>query len=335
MDFDTYNSTALVTVDAPSAGPLDALRDITAADRLRYWLRSLGQHTARGYARDLYVFGLYLKQPTAEAAIEIMCHLSRSRALLVAEGWRDSMVEAKLSSATVNRRLAALNGALREIAKADIGPGRLDIKGVKAEPRRNTEGPQTASLAIAVRELGKEIDPGSRRDLSIILLAGKRGLRRNEIATLRMCDLDLASHKISVLRKGNRERVAIQICEEVCAAIESWLALRPHFVLQTGEEAVFVALRGVSRGRAMSGQAIWAVARSVGEQIGEGGSRWRAHGLRHHAITSALAASSGNLVAACAFAGHQNVATTQRYVDEKGKLVAGIIGALPSLGGDR
>lgn len=70
-----------------------------------------------------------------------------------------------LSSAAINRRLAALNSALREIGKADIGPGRLDVRGVKPEARHDNRGPALGKVARVVEGLAEQSSDRPRRAL--------------------------------------------------------------------------------------------------------------------------------------------------------------------------
>ena len=140
---------------------------VTAGDRLAAWLRGLSPNTARAYTRDLEHFAKHLGETSPGAALDRLCSIPRARAIGLVEAYRQAGVDANLSSATVNRRLAAINSALREIAKADIGPGRLDVKGLKAEPVRETRGPSVSAIARVLEALGARTDARSIRDRAI------------------------------------------------------------------------------------------------------------------------------------------------------------------------
>ncbi len=328
--FDDTGSALALIGPGLTGTALDEIADVTAADRLAAWLRTLGENTSRAYARDLQMLADHIRANSISHALEALCSVRRSRALLMLEAWRDAQVAAGIASATINRRLSAVNSALREIAKADIGPGRLEIKLVRQEARRDTRGPDMASVAVAARALARGDDAGSLRDLSLLLLASQRGLRRNEIATLRVQDVDLPASSIRILRKGRRERQAVKLAPETAKALERWLAVRPQIALPHVDQA-FVALGNAHRGEALGGAGVWGIVKRIGVDIGEGGSAWRPHGLRHAAITSALKASNGNLAAAKSYAGHSQVTTTDRYVDNVAELIDGILAGMPRL----
>jgi integrase/recombinase XerC len=304
---------ALVDVSVIGKGAAFDAQPVTAAERLAQWLKSLGGNTQRAYARDLDMFAAYLDAPNIAACLDRLVAMPRARALTLAEAWRDTMKAQNLSSATINRRLAAVNSALREIAKADIGPGRLDLKGMKPELRKDTRGPSVGKIVRAVEMLEERGRPRDVRNLAILRLAGQRGLRRSEITGLTLADVSLDVGEIRILRKGKREKVTVILPPKAAQALGRWLAIRGEHAA-TGCEAVFTQLGNGRKGGAMSAGGLFDVIRAMGESVGD--SHWRPHGLRHTGITLTLKAT-GNLEAAREFAGHASVSTTQRYLDDK------------------
>lgn len=292
----------------------------TPEARLKAWLSRLNPNTARAYARDLRHFAAHLGLASEGAALSAVCSMTRRAAIAVLESWRDAMVSSGLASATINRRLSAVNAGLHEIGMADVGHGRLPVRGVRLEARHDRRGPSMAKVAAAVELMAADQSALAIRDLAIVRLAAQRGLRRSEIAGLRLSDLALDRCEVYVLRKGKKERVAIGLAPACCAALCAWLAIRP----EVSHDAVFVGLNGRHVGKPVTGSAIAGAVARAGREVGQ---HWRAHGMRHSAITHLL--NSGvSLAAAQSFAGHASPSTTMRYCDDQRRLADSAVSAL-------
>src|SRR5262245_34877998 len=109
------------------------MEPVSPAQRLAAWLAGLNANTRRAYTYDLERFAAWLGEATIGSALDRLISVPRARALLLLEQWRDAEKARGVSSAAINRGLAAVNSALRQIAKADIGPGRLDVSPLKSE----------------------------------------------------------------------------------------------------------------------------------------------------------------------------------------------------------
>ena len=306
---------------------------VTARERLEEWLKAKSPHTRRAYVRDLEMFAKHIGIEAegfaaAGLAMQRMCDLEslghvnergqpmseRAVALLILEGWRDAQLAEGLSSSTINRRLSAVNSALRAIHKADLGPGRVDVELVKHEARKDVKGPGVVPVSRALDDLAKSDDQLSRRNFAIVLLAAQRGLRRAEIAGLSVKDVDLSECRLLVQRKGKREKVGIAISTACRDAIADWLDVREA---EPGG-ALFTSLSNRAAGKRVTTQTVYNVVRAAGSASGFDG--WSPHKLRHTAITEALRLSNGSLPTAQAFAGHASATTTSRYIDDKARL---------------
>lgn len=308
-----------LAITSESNPVLAAIAAKTPEDRLREWLARLGPNTSRAYVRDLEAFAAHLGRDGIGAALLDLAGAKHAVALSALEAYRDKLLEGGLSSSTINRRLSAVNSALAELAKADIGHGRLAVRLVPHEARRDTRGPAASKIGRVVDELAEQIKAGdvtAARDLAIILLAAQRGLRRSEIANLKVADLRLDDCQILVTRKGKREKVAVEIGGATCIAMTLWAEIRGA-VAAPGVEAVFVGTGSKWRGHAIGDHAVYDVIRKAGASIK---ADWHPHGLRHAAITEALRLCNGSLAAAQSFASHAQPATTMRYIDDKRRL---------------
>lgn len=357
------DKTPRALVAATHAGTLATLagQTVTAADRVRAWLAARPATTRRAYSRDLVAFAAHVGFPapairpgmteaeradvrTAEAqAVAAMltrlCHLDqlghtnergepmspRAVAVLLLEGWRDAQLEAGLSAAVINRRLSAVRTVCRVLARADMGPGAVDVEAVPVENHDSAKmkGPSIANLARVIDTLAASGRAHDLRDLAIVLLAAQRGLRRAEIAGLRLADVDLDNCAVMVRRKGRRDLQKVSIGGACCEALEAWLAARGP-----GEptDSAFVVIGTNGKGLGMSTTAIADAVKRAGQTIGCAG--WTPHRLRHSAITAALKQCGDNIAKAQEFAGHANSQTTRRYIDDRARLEQAAVDAM-------
>lgn len=298
--------------------------EISPAKRLEQWLKGLNANTRRAYERDLEAFAAHVKEPSAGALLTRLAGLRRARALVLLEDFRDHLVREGKSSATINRKLASANSALKALATADIGPGRLDVKPVKAEPRRDARGPGLVNVAIAMRQVQSRRTPEALRDAAIVRLACQRGLRRAEIVALDLNDVDLEAAELAIVRKGHRERVKVKMGSACVQALRAWLPVRARLAAPD-ETAVFIGLGKSMVGHRLTGAGLYAIVRRTGELIGQS---WRPHGLRHTGVSHVLKETKGNIEAAREFAGHSSIATTQRYLDDREEYEAAAIASI-------
>jgi integrase len=307
---------------------------LTVREAIERWLARLTDNTRRAYARDLKSFASWISGDDVadddageaiESALLSMCDVTPSAALLVLENWQTEMKRTlapdgkPLSASTINRRVSAVNAALREMHKADIGPGRLAIRNIAPEAKKTILAPDVSTVARAIGNLDESDAPQAVRDLAIVLLAVQRGLRRSEIANLTVEDINLDDYQLAVQRKGKREKVLVDIAGATCEALERWMAIRNEHA-NDGEPGAFVALGNRYAGQSITDRGVYTVIRKTGADLGKRGQGWHPHALRHTAITETLARSNDSLAVAQEFAGHSHSQTTMRYVRDKQRL---------------
>ena len=131
------------------------------------------------------------------------------------------------------------------------------------------------------------------------------GLRVEEVAHLRLQDLDLAQRRILVCQgKGNKDRV-VYISLDAERALQDYLERRSS----SKEKEIFLVNKGTYRGRPISVRGIQKrmeyYARKAGLEIS-------CHHLRHTMATQLLNADA-DLVTIQDLLGHTRIKTTQRY----------------------
>jgi integrase/recombinase XerC len=93
--------------------------------------------------------------------------------------------------------------------------------------------------------------------------------------------LDLAGDRIMVLGKARWQKEPVTLPEPTKAALEAWLQARG-----TEDGPLFVNFDRAGKGGRLTGSAVYFI---VSELRTKAGLAFRPHGLRHLAITSALA----------------------------------------------
>lgn len=214
--------------------------------------------------------------------------------------WREHLVKSKLKAATVNLRLSAV----RSLARAN---GReLKTRGVRQSPRP-VEPLSGRDLGRLLAALNGErwID---KRNVAIVSLMARAGLRVGEIVALDTDDVELAPRSgwVTVRHgKGLKER-RVPLSVEARRAIRAYLdarpdwagSLRPLFVTKTGHR-----LKARDVQRLVTKAATTARLRR----------RVTPHILRHTFATRFLR-GGGDLATLQALLGHANISTTSRYL---------------------
>jgi integrase/recombinase XerD len=145
-----------------------------------------------------------------------------------------------------------------------------------------------------------------RRDLAMLTLLARMGLRAGEVAGLRLDDIDWRHGQITIWGKGNR-RDQLPLPADVGEAMVAYLRDgRPATAL---DRSVFIRIKAPHRGLTAGGvtQAVAAAARRAGL-----GTIY-AHRLRHSAATAMLA-GGGSLAEVGQVLRHRRPHTTAAYI---------------------
>ena len=181
----TRGSRNILAVDLHTA-------NVTTA--LGLWLAGFAsENTRRAYRKEIEAFAAFAGWDDVAEAVAHFLALDDGQAHAVADKWRAEKIARGLSPASVNRSLAALNSLVANTRRHGITTLRLEAKGVKSKPYRDTKGPAPWGVRALL---------GAARDTAIIRLAYGFGLRRAEIASLYIGHCDLFGEKLHVLGKA-------------------------------------------------------------------------------------------------------------------------------------
>jgi integrase/recombinase XerC len=299
--------------------PLPEVPALGPADVLTAFLAGRNPRTLLAYDRDLEDFAYYVREADGKAALALLLDLPHGTANRVALGYKASMIDRGLKSATVARRLAALRSVVKMARMIGVVPWTLDVENPKAQPYRDTKGPGPGGWR-AMRETARsDCNRGSKaerkkamRDLTILRLLHDLALRRGEVVALDLADVDLASSRVAVLGKGRTEKDRLTLPDETRDVLAAWIARR-------GPEpgALFVRLdRGRKGLERLTASGLYKIVRELGEKAGLL-TPVRPHGLRHEAITRALDEMHGDVRTVRRFSRHASAETVLIYDDQR------------------
>ena len=156
---------------------------------------------------------------------------------------------------------------------------------------------------LRTRSLASRPDALRLRDNAIMELLYASGMRRAEIATVNLSDVNLRARVVQVHGKGRKERLVV-INQTTLAAIERYIAVRPR----SDDEALFLG-RG---GKRLTPKHVWFIFREI-YQLSGIKTKAGPHTLRHSFATHLLE-NGADLETVRELLGHESLATTGVYL---------------------
>lgn len=299
------------THESDSTEHLPALAEQVPRDRhpVAVYLASLAKGSRRTMSAALDHVAELLSGARADAA---SLDWSRVRYQHVA-AVRTLLAEQGAKPATVNKKLAAVRGVLRECWRLGLVTGEeyariADVPGIKARTL-------PAGRALSADEVARMKDAcnpstvAGRRDRAALALMARAGLRRAELVGLDVEDFrdGLASGTLIVRGKGSKERL-VPLTNGVLDAVQDWIRVRG-----TKPGALLLPVRrggSIAWGGRLTTSAVWKRLREIARSAGIGDVS--PHDLRRTACTALLDAGV-DLGTAGKILGHASVETTKRY----------------------
>ncbi len=257
--------------------------------------RQVSVHTLSAYRSDLAKVFEFSQRQTLSAWADLqIAHLRE----LVAE-----LHKGGLSGRSIARLLSAVRGLyaylIREgLCLHDPAAGIRPPKG----PRKL---PKVLDVDRAQQLLDSPVadDFSGCRDHAILELLYSSGLRLSELVGVDIVDIDLQQGLVTVLGKGNKQRL-LPVGSKAIAAVQRWLVVRDQ--VKSDDPALFIGVRG----RRMSPQLVRERVRLAGAR--DLGQHLHPHMLRH-SFASHILESSHDLRAVQELLGHADISTTQIY----------------------
>jgi site-specific recombinase XerD len=191
--------------------------------------KNYSPHTLRAYRADLEAFAV--KFPDASAADLDRAHVRRHLA---------ELQSGASSRATVLRKASALRSFVKFL-RAEGELKRDPFLGVPL-PKRTRSLPKFLTEAEMEELISSPMSSGecSERDRAMIELLYSSGLRRTELSTLNVGDVDILSGTVRVFGKGSRERI-VPVGKEALTRLRNYLRSRGG---PSDGEPLFANLRG-------------------------------------------------------------------------------------------
>lgn len=150
-----------------------------------------------------------------------------------------------------------------------------------------------------------------KRDMAILTLFLKSGIRVNELASLKVKDVDFLNSEINVIRKGNKYDTVI-VPESAMTKIKDYFTTLP-FSLDR-EDYVFVT-------KDKKGISIRAIQKLVMKYTDSFNIPMSPHKLRHSYGTKLALKTNGNIPIIMTQMGHSNSDTSMLYINESKKII--------------
>jgi integrase/recombinase XerD len=213
----------------------------------------------------------------------------------------------RLSSESVYLQIAALRAFYRFCEAERLLP--VNVAEQLSLPRRWKRLPRSLTseeIARLLAPLASE-DPADLCDQAILELAYASGLRLSELRQLRLEQLHLEAGFVTVIGKGNKERV-VPVGRPALAALQRYLESgRPHLVTRRSPASVFLTRRGTP----FAAVTLWLRIKKRVRHTGIA-RNVTPHMLRHSFATHLLE-HGADLRVIQELLGHANIATTEVY----------------------
>jgi integrase/recombinase XerD len=287
-------------------------------DFLQHLRHERGQaaHTQRTYAALLGRFVAWAENEklTDWKSVEqrhLMAFLLHERERVPANQPKDS--PRRLSGESVYLQIAALRSFYRFAESEKLLPSNPAEN--LSLPRRWKRLPKALTVAEIKQLLAPEQPetPSSLCDQAVLELAYASGLRLAELRGLRLEQLHLESGFITVIGKGNKERVT-PVGRLAVTALQRYLeAGRPKLVRPHSSANVFLS----NRGRPFAAVTLWLRIRNRARRAGI--SRNVTPHMLRHSFATHLLENGADLRVIQELLGHASISTTEVYTHVEGK----------------
>jgi integrase/recombinase XerC len=280
----------------------------------------ISDETKRTYASAIdNFFTLVTGSGASSQQIAEFLQLSQYDAIAVVLKYKADLLDLGLAPSTINVRLAAIKSLVthaRKLGQCDFNLS--DIRGVKVRTYRDTSGvkPQIFKSIVAVVEqaIDSDLDRTSivaKRDYAILRLLWDNALRRGEIASLNIGDLD--DSKLWIIGKGRLQKESIDLSLKTTQALGEWLNVRGR---DNKDEPLFISLDNRTKGQRLSGRSIHRLVDRSTKKANVA-KVMSPHRVRHSAITAALDSSNGDIRRVQKLSRHSDIRTVGIYDDNR------------------
>jgi len=265
-------------------------------------VRNLSDNSIRGYVGDLESFLAHMEKLNVLEFKDLTIEHIRS--------WLANLQTTGVARSTLTRRIVSIR-AFTNWAAAN-GWLTSDLGAKLAIPKPHRTLPEILNVDEAAQVLkalevkaGEEETAINLRDLAMLEVLYASGIRVSELCGLNLGDIDQSRNTLSVIGKGDRQRV-VPLGIPAVKALQNYLSNgRAEFLNNKSADAVFLGTRGKRIDQRTVREVVYEAMKAVGATMGP-------HGLRHSAATHLLEGGA-DLRTVQEILGHASLATTQIY----------------------
>ncbi len=267
---------------------MDYLRDV----------RKYSIHTLTSYSNDIGQFDIYINDYEEELKQASHIHV---------RSWIVTLMEKGISAKSINRKISSLRSFynfLKRNGEITTNP-MLKIIAPKIPKRLPKYVDEAKIHKILDDKTLTEPDYRSAREHIVISLLYHTGMRRAELLSLNLSDLDLVAGTVKVLGKGNKERI-IPLNNKICEELTEYMVLRNESFAGPPLNLILT-----DSGKAAYPKLIYNIVSRVLKKY-NASEKSSPHILRHTFATH-LTSNGAELNAVKELLGHASLAATQVY----------------------
>lgn len=261
------------------------------------------EHTRQSYLNDLDSFAAFL-------AITYQINDIRSVSHIHVRAWIVSLMDQKLSTRSINRKISALSTFFKYCRR---------FNEVAGDPMKKVVRPkQQKRLPVAVPKVGMEglgLDDETTEDTPykealtslIIKMLYSTGLRRAELIGLRDTDIDTSRQVLKVFGKGKKERL-VPVNRDLLQEISMYQKIRNNRFPESDNNFLLLT----QNGKPLYPKLVYNIVRSVLSHV-PNLERKSPHILRHTFATH-LSNAGADINAIKMLLGHASLSATQVYM---------------------
>jgi len=267
--------------------------------------KKYSKNTLAAYNNDLNQLAEYVKSEGSVAGSESSEPKLNARIL---SGYLHNLRGRRYKPSTVARKIAAAKSFLKFMV--DRGRMRSDLAPNLTSPQVSRPLPKPLSVSEVRRLLTEPVQlptTEAKRDKAMLELLYATGLRASELMALNMRDIDLKKNTVRCSGSGSRARV-IPIDQPVARVMKEYIDIvRPEFLSDEKEVALFPNRRG----ERLTRQGFWQIVQGYADRVGLSG-KVTPRSLRHSFAVHRLK-SGADLQSVQELLGHAHISTTRAY----------------------
>lgn len=257
--------------------------------------------TSKVYLDDLHQFEKFVLENFQDQPLETVNYP-------MVRNWIVSLVDAKNSYRTINRKLSSLNAFFRFLLKCEVINTNPLAKHQSLKNKKKIQIPYSETEMEEALQFQFTADFDGLRDKVMLELFYTTGIRRAELIGLKIGSIDFSNQTIKVLGKRNKERL-IPIVDKTSILLRDYLKQREQIATSKLTDSLLVNQSGVKLNESF-------VYRKINLYFSGVTSKTKnsPHVLRHTFATHLLN-KGADLNAVKELLGHSSLASTQIYTN--------------------